>query len=77
VLYFILLYFRLREIADKINRYGFVTPSAFNSLKASIKRIVVGPTHIALLTDDNRIARVAFTVLPDRLDLSKNEPNRK
>ncbi|XP_071568460.1 E3 ubiquitin-protein ligase UBR5 isoform X1 [Temnothorax nylanderi] len=67
---------RLREIADKINRYGFVTPPAFNSLKASIKRIVVGPTHIALLTDDNRIARVAFTVLPDRLDLSKNEPNR-
>ncbi|XP_011879183.1 PREDICTED: E3 ubiquitin-protein ligase UBR5 isoform X1 [Vollenhovia emeryi] len=67
---------RLREIAEKINRYGFVTPAAFNSLKASVKRIVVGPTHIALLTDDNRIARVAFTVLPDRLDLSKNEPNR-
>ncbi|XP_025994709.1 E3 ubiquitin-protein ligase hyd isoform X3 [Solenopsis invicta] len=67
---------RLREIADKINRYGFVTPSAFNSLKTPIKRIVVGPTHIALLTDDSRIARVAFTVLPDRLDLSKNEPNR-
>lgn len=69
--------FRLREVADKINRYGFVTPSAFNGLKVSIKRVVVGPTHIALLTEDNRICRVAFTVLSDRLDLSKNEPNRK
>ncbi|XP_020295718.1 E3 ubiquitin-protein ligase UBR5 isoform X3 [Pseudomyrmex gracilis] len=67
---------RLREVADKINRYGFVTPSAFNGLKVSIKRVVVGPTHIALLTEDNRICRVAFTVLSDRLDLSKNEPNR-
>ncbi|XP_012215812.2 E3 ubiquitin-protein ligase UBR5 isoform X2 [Linepithema humile] len=67
---------RLREVADKINRYGFVTPPAFNALKVVIKRLVVGPTHIALLTEDNRICRVAFTVLPDRLDLSKNEPNR-
>ncbi|CAL1688637.1 unnamed protein product [Lasius platythorax] len=67
---------RLREVADKINRYGFVTPSAFNGLKVSIKRVVVGPTHIALLTEDNRICRVAFTVLSDRLDLSKSEPNR-
>lgn len=73
----ILLYFRLREVAEKINRYGFVTPPAFNGLKVSIKRVVVGPTHIALLTEDNRVCRVAFTVLSDRLDLSKNEPNRK
>ncbi|XP_070159750.1 E3 ubiquitin-protein ligase UBR5 isoform X2 [Polyergus mexicanus] len=67
---------RLKEVADKINRYGFVTPSAFNGLKVPIKRVVVGPTHIALLTEDNRICRVAYTVLSDRLDLSKSEPNR-
>ncbi|KAH0951982.1 hypothetical protein HN011_005163 [Eciton burchellii] len=67
---------RLREVADKINRYGFVTPPAFNGLKVSIKRVVIGPTHIALLTEDNRVCRVAFTVISDRLDLSKNEPNR-
>ncbi|KAG7207185.1 hypothetical protein KM043_008872 [Ampulex compressa] len=67
---------RLKEVAEKINRYGFVTLPAFNGLKISVKRIVVGPTHIALLTEDNRICRVAFTVLSDRLDLSKNEPNR-
>lgn len=67
----------MKEVADKINRYGFVTPSAFNGLKVPIKRVVVGPTHIALLTEDNRICRVAYTVLSDRLDLSKSEPNRK
>lgn len=67
---------RLKEVAEKINRYGYVTPPAFNGLKVAVKRIVVGPTHIALLTEDNRICRVAFTVLSDRLDLSKNEPNR-
>ncbi|XP_015109390.1 E3 ubiquitin-protein ligase UBR5 isoform X1 [Diachasma alloeum] len=67
---------RLKEVADKINRYGYVTPPAFSGLKSSVRRIVVGPSHIALLMDDNRICRVAYTVLSDRLDLSKNEPNR-
>ncbi|XP_012151178.2 E3 ubiquitin-protein ligase hyd isoform X2 [Megachile rotundata] len=67
---------RLKEVAEKINRYGFVTLPAFNGLKIAVKRIVVGPTHIALLTEDHKICRVAFTVLSDRLDLSKNEPNR-
>ncbi|XP_043261279.1 E3 ubiquitin-protein ligase UBR5 isoform X2 [Colletes gigas] len=67
---------RLKEVAEKINRYGFVTLPAFSGLKISVKRIVVGPTHIALLTEDHKVCRVAFTVLSDRLDLSKNEPNR-
>lgn len=68
---------RLKEIAEKINRYGFVTPPVFNGLKISVKRIVVGPTHIGLLTEDNRICRVAYTVLYDRLDLRKSEPVRR
>lgn len=67
---------RLKEVAEKINRYGFVTSPALNGLKTSVKRLVVGPTHIALLMEDNRICRVAFTVLYDRLDLRKSEPNR-
>ncbi|XP_058797650.1 E3 ubiquitin-protein ligase hyd isoform X2 [Phymastichus coffea] len=67
---------RLKEVAEKINRYGFITPPALSGLKTSIKKIVVGPSHIGLLLDDNRICRVAFTVLYDRLDLRKNEPNR-
>lgn len=70
-------FFRLKEVAEKINRYGFVTLPAFSGLKVAVKHIVVGPTHIALLTEDHKICRVAFTVLSDRLDLSKNEPNRK
>lgn len=64
-------------MADRINRYGFVTPPAFNGLKLAVKCIVVGPTHIALLTEGNKVCRVAFTVLSDRLDLSKTEPNKK
>lgn len=64
-------------MAEKINRYGFVTLPAFSGLKVPVKHIVVGPTHIALLTEDHKICRIAFTVLSDRLDLSKNEPNRK
>ncbi|XP_006566770.1 E3 ubiquitin-protein ligase UBR5 isoform X2 [Apis mellifera] len=67
---------RLKEVAEKINRYGFVTLPAFSGLKVPVKHIVVGPTHIALLTEDHKICRIAFTVLSDRLDLSKNEPNR-
>ncbi|CAK9828628.1 E3 ubiquitin-protein ligase hyd [Anthophora retusa] len=67
---------RLKEVAEKINRYGFVSLPAFSGLKVTVKRIIVGPTHIALLTEDHKICRVAFTVLSDRLDLSKNEPNR-
>lgn len=64
-------------MAEKMNRYGFATLPAFSGQKISVKHIVVGPTHIALLTEDYKIGRVAFTVLSDRLDLSKNEPNRK
>ncbi|XP_014208162.1 E3 ubiquitin-protein ligase UBR5 isoform X2 [Copidosoma floridanum] len=67
---------RLKEVAEKINRYGFVTPPALSGLKSSVKRIVVGPTHIGLLMDDNKICRVAYTVIYDRLDLRKKEPNR-
>lgn len=75
--YIQIFYFRLKEVAEKINRYGFVTPPALNGLKTAVKRLVVGPTHIALLMEDNRICRVAFTVLYDRLDLRKSEPNRR
>ena len=74
---FNIFHFRLKEVAEKINRYGCITPPAFNGLKTSVKRLVVGPTHISLLLEDNRICRVAFTVLYDRLDLRKSEPNRR
>ncbi|XP_015437397.1 PREDICTED: E3 ubiquitin-protein ligase UBR5 isoform X2 [Dufourea novaeangliae] len=70
------LHDRLKEVGEKINRYGFATLPAFSGLKIAVKHIVVGPTHIALLTEDYKVCRVAFTVLSDRLDLRKNEPNR-
>ena len=37
---------------------------------------MVGPSHIVLLLEDGRVCRLAFNVLPDRLDLSKGEASR-
>lgn len=42
-----------------------------SSIKSPIKQIVVGPHHIGLLFEDGRVARIAFSVLADRLDLSR------
>ncbi|XP_063230682.1 E3 ubiquitin-protein ligase UBR5 isoform X3 [Bacillus rossius redtenbacheri] len=65
---------RLKEVSEKINRFGCATPAAVASLKVAVKRIVVGPNHFALLLEDGRVCRVSFSILSDRLDLSKNDP---
>lgn len=67
-------FFRIREVADKINKYGSQTPQILQSLKATVKQIVIGPAHLGLLLEDGRVLRVAFSVIPERLDLSKTEP---
>ena len=67
---------RIREVADKINKYGPQSPQTLQSLKTPVKQIVIGPTHIGLLLEDGRALRVAFTVLTERLDLSKAEPSK-
>lgn len=41
-----------------------------------MKQIVIGPSHLGLLLEDGRALRVAFTVIAERLDLSKSEPNK-
>ncbi|XP_037923284.1 E3 ubiquitin-protein ligase hyd isoform X6 [Hermetia illucens] len=68
---------RLREVADKFNKYGSATPQALQSLRVPIKQVVIGPGHLALLLEDGRAFRVAFSVIPERLDLSKQEPSKK
>lgn len=68
------LRFRIREVADKINKYGSQTPQILQSLKAAVKQVVIGPAHLGLLLDDGRALRVAFSVIPERLDLSKSDP---
>lgn len=68
--------FRIREVADKINKYGSQTPQILQSLKAPVKQVVIGPAHLGLLLEDGRALRVAFSVIPERLDLSKQEPSK-
>ncbi|XP_021934340.1 E3 ubiquitin-protein ligase UBR5 isoform X2 [Zootermopsis nevadensis] len=67
---------RLKEVSEKLNRFGSATPAALSSLKIPVKRIVVGPSHFALLLEDGRVCRVSFSIISDRLDLSKNDPNK-
>lgn len=76
LLSFILFLYRIREVADKINKYGAQSPQALQSLKTPVKQIVIGPSHLGLLLEDGRALRVAFTVIAERLDLSKSEPNK-
>lgn len=73
----ILFYFcRIREVAEKINKYGPQSPQTLQSLKTPVKQIVIGPSHLGLLLEDGRALRVAFTVITERLDLSKSEPSK-
>ncbi|XP_050538326.1 E3 ubiquitin-protein ligase UBR5 isoform X3 [Daktulosphaira vitifoliae] len=62
---------RFKEISERINRNNSGNSSFLSSIKSPIKQIVVGPHHIGLLFEDGRVARIAFSVLADRLDLSR------
>ncbi|KAG8192530.1 hypothetical protein JTE90_015165 [Oedothorax gibbosus] len=65
---------RLKEVAERTNRCGYSVPSVLAQLKnAAVTQCVVGPMHVAFLLEDGRICRLAFSVVSDRLDLSKNE----
>lgn len=68
--------FRLKEVADRINRLGQNIHPGLSNLRTNVKSICLGPTYIALLLEDGRICRVSYNVLSDRLDLSKNESKK-
>jgi E3 ubiquitin-protein ligase EDD1 len=63
-------------VSEKINRYGQATPGALGNIKVGVRNCVVGPGHVALLLDDGRVCRVAFSIIPDRLDLSRADPSK-
>ncbi|XP_062562215.1 E3 ubiquitin-protein ligase hyd isoform X7 [Armigeres subalbatus] len=67
---------RIREVADKINKYGVQALPALHSLKVPVKQIVIGPAHLGVLLEDGRAFRVAFSIIPERLDLSKQDANK-
>lgn len=65
---------RLRDVAEKLHRGAYAPPSVVSHFRNSnVSQCVVGPSHIAFLFEDGRVCRVPFSVLTDRLDLSKNE----
>ncbi|XP_073983563.1 E3 ubiquitin-protein ligase hyd isoform X3 [Rhodnius prolixus] len=69
---------RLKEVADRLNRFGPVSPpQALSVIKSGVKKIAIGPNHFALLLDDGKVCRVAFSIISDRLDLTKNDSNKK
>ena len=57
-----------------MSRGEMVAPgvSAVSGIREEVRQIAVGPSHFALLFKDGRLARLPFSVISDRLDLSKN-----
>ena len=69
--------YRIREVADKLNKYGTHTFSALHSLKIPVKQVVVGNSYLGILLADGRAFRVAYSVIAERLDLSKHDSSNK
>ena len=70
-------FFRIREVAEKINKYGTQTFPALHSLKIPVKQVVIGNTYLGVLLADGRAFRVAYSVIAERLDLSKHDTSNK
>jgi hypothetical protein len=73
------LILRFRELGERINRYGLNSPQTLSALRQGppVQQLAVGPAHIGFLLEDGRVARVAFSVISDRLDLTRNENANK
>ncbi|XP_055383009.1 E3 ubiquitin-protein ligase hyd isoform X2 [Condylostylus longicornis] len=67
---------KFREISDKLNKFGSPALQALQSLRVPVKQVVIGPTHLGLLLEDGRAFRVAFSIISERLDLTKNDANK-
>ncbi|XP_025408185.1 E3 ubiquitin-protein ligase UBR5 isoform X3 [Sipha flava] len=66
---------RFKEVSERLNRCISGNTSSYpvlSNIKSPIKQIVVGPYHIGLLFEDGRVARIPFTVVAERLDLSRS-----
>lgn len=72
--YFII--FRLKEVAERWNRYGTGPGSSALSALRGVRAVAAGPAHIACLLEDGTICRAAFSIIPDRLDLSKSDASK-
>lgn len=68
--------FRLKEVAERWNRYGTGAGSSALSSLRGVRAVAAGPAHIACLLEDGTICRAAFSIIPDRLDLSKADATK-
>lgn len=68
--------FRIKEVAERWNRYGTGAGSSALSSLRGVRAVAAGPAHIACLLDDGTICRAAFSIIPDRLDLSKADASK-
>ncbi|XP_052753603.1 E3 ubiquitin-protein ligase UBR5 [Galleria mellonella] len=67
---------RLKEVAERWNRYGTGAGSSALSSLRGVRAVAAGPAHIACLLEDGTICRAAFSIIPDRLDLSKADASK-
>ncbi|XP_072935848.1 E3 ubiquitin-protein ligase hyd isoform X3 [Epargyreus clarus] len=67
---------RLKEVAERWNRYGTGGGSSALSSLRGVRAVAAGPAHIACLLEDGTICRAAFSIIPDRLDLSKADASK-
>ncbi|EDV98558.1 E3 ubiquitin-protein ligase hyd [Drosophila grimshawi] len=64
---------RIREVTDKVNRFGSGTHRIFEQLKIPVREVVIGPNHIGVLLEDGKAFRVAFSINSEKLDLTKSD----
>lgn len=72
----VVIIFRLKEVAERWNRYGTGAGSSALSQLRGVRAVAAGPAHIACLLEDGTICRAAFSIIPDRLDLSKTDATK-
>ncbi|XP_013417985.1 E3 ubiquitin-protein ligase UBR5, partial [Lingula anatina] len=65
---------RLKEVAERISHHGYNSPPALSTLwNSRVTQVAVGPSHVAFLLEDGRVCRLPFSILSERLDLSKSD----
>ncbi|XP_017092018.2 E3 ubiquitin-protein ligase hyd [Drosophila bipectinata] len=64
---------RIREVSEKVNRFGYGTHRIFEQLKIPVREVVIGPSHIGVLLEDGKAFRVSFSINSEKLDLTKTD----
>ena len=60
----------------RLNWAGSQGVNAINNLGENVRQVAIGPSHIAILTEDGRVARLVFSINTDALDLNKADTTK-